>query len=46
MEFRRLFDCVDHQLANFPTEAMLVSKEKGAWIKHSTQEVADTVNAL
>ena len=46
MEFKRLFDCVDHQLANFPTEAMLVAKEKGEWIKHSTQEVADTVNAL
>lgn len=46
MEYRRLFDCVAHQLANFPTDAMLVAKVKGEWVKHSTQEVADTVNAL
>jgi long-chain acyl-CoA synthetase len=46
MEYRRLFDCVAHQLANFPTDAMLVSKIQGEWVKNSTQEVADTVNLL
>ena len=46
MEYRRLFDCVAHQLANFPTDAMLVSKIQGEWVKNSTQQVADTVNLL
>lgn len=46
MEYKRLFDCIEHQLQHFPTEEMLVAKVNGSWIKHSTQEVADTVNAL
>jgi len=46
MEIKRLFDCIDHQLTNFPQEAMLAGKENGNWRKYSTQEVAQTVNEL
>lgn len=47
MDFvKRLFDCVDHQLANFPKEKMLVAKENGQWRPYSSQEVKNTVNAL
>lgn len=46
MEYRRLFDSVEHQLKHFPTDEMLVSKVNGTWVKHSTREVADTVNSL
>ncbi len=46
MEYKRLFDCIEHQLQHFPTDEMLVSKVNGTWVKHSTQEVAQTVNSL
>lgn len=46
MEYKRLFDCIEHQLKHFPTDAMLVAKVNGNWVKHSTQEVATTVNSL
>ena len=46
MEIKRLFDCIDHQLTNFPQEAMLAGKENGNWRKYSTKEVAQTVNQL
>jgi long-chain acyl-CoA synthetase len=46
MEYKRLFDCIEHQLKHFPTDAMLVAKVNGNWVKHSTQEVAKTVNSL
>jgi long-chain acyl-CoA synthetase len=46
MESKRLFDCIEHQLANFPQEAMFAAKENGAWKKYPTTEVASTVNAL
>jgi long-chain acyl-CoA synthetase len=46
MEYKRLFDCIEHQLKHFPTDAMLVAKVNGSWVKHSTQEVAKTVNSL
>jgi long-chain acyl-CoA synthetase len=42
----RLFDCIDHQLAKFPKEDMLVAKEKGVWRKYSTREVRERVNQL
>ncbi|MEN9656056.1 MAG: hypothetical protein RL311_995, partial [Bacteroidota bacterium] len=29
MEIKRLFDCIDYQLTNFPQEAMLAGKENG-----------------
>lgn len=43
MIIKRLFDCIDHQLQNFPRPDMLVAKEKGEWVKYSTQQVADIV---
>ena len=46
MEPKRLFDCIDHQLNNFPQEVMLAGKENGAWRTYSTTEVAATVNSL
>jgi long-chain acyl-CoA synthetase len=46
MEIKRLFDCIDYQLTNFPQDAMLAGKENGIWRKYSTQEVAQTTNEL
>ncbi|AKD04060.1 long-chain fatty acid--CoA ligase [Pontibacter korlensis] len=43
---KRLFDCLTYQLAAFPLEDMLCSKEDGAWKKYSTQEVYDKVNQI
>jgi long-chain acyl-CoA synthetase len=45
-EPKRLFDCVDVQLKNFPLEDMFAGKENGAWKKYSTQEVIRIVNEL
>jgi long-chain acyl-CoA synthetase len=46
MECKRLFDCIDHQLQNFPKKDMLSAKENGSWKHYSTQEIAKTVNEL
>lgn len=46
MTIKRLFDCLDHQLQHFPQDDMLAAKERGQWVKYSTQQVADTVNRL
>ncbi len=46
MHMKRLFDCLDHQLANFPKKDMLAAKEKGVWTPYSTATVAATVNKL
>jgi len=46
MESKRLFDCIEHQLTQFPQEVMLAGKENGGWRTYSTSEVAGTVNAL
>ena len=43
---KRLFDCLDHQLANFPKQDMLAAKENGIWKTYSTSTVASTVDAL
>lgn len=43
---KRLFDCLDHQLANFPKQDMLAAKENGIWKTYSTSSVASTVDAL
>ncbi|MBU6262335.1 MAG: long-chain fatty acid--CoA ligase [Bacteroidetes bacterium] len=46
MHMKRLFDCLDHQLANFPKQDMLAAKENGIWKTYSTSTVASTVDAL
>lgn len=46
MIIKRLFDCLDHQLLHFPKEDMLAAKEKGEWVKYSTEQVAGIVNRL
>jgi long-chain acyl-CoA synthetase len=46
MECKRLFDCIEHQLNNFPKEDMLSAKENGQWKSYSTKEIAQNVNEL
>lgn len=46
MELKRLFDCIDYQLSNFPKEDMFAAKKNGAWQPYSTMQVRETVNAL
>ena len=46
MNSKRLFDCIDHQLQNFPKPDMLAAKQNGVWVKYSTQMVADIANRL
>ncbi len=43
MDIKRLFDCIDHQLAHFPKPDMLNAKEKGAWKSYGTAEVKSIV---
>lgn len=44
---KRLFDCIDVQLTQFPQEDMFASKEEGGiWRKYSTKEVKETVDRL
>lgn len=43
---KRLFDCLDWQLQNFPLEDMLANKENGQWRKYSTREVIEKVDQL
>lgn len=42
MSSKRLFDCLDHQLQNFPKKDMLAAKENGKWVTYSTETVAET----
>ena len=46
MTNKRLFDCIEHQLQNFPKKDMLAAKENGQWVTYSTQIVAATVDKL
>jgi long-chain acyl-CoA synthetase len=46
MECKRLFDCIEHQLTNFPKVDMLSAKENGQWKSYSTKEIAQNVNEL
>jgi long-chain acyl-CoA synthetase len=41
---KRLFDCLDHQLKNFPKQDMLAAKENGKWVSYSTEAVVEIVN--
>ncbi|WP_299708083.1 long-chain fatty acid--CoA ligase [uncultured Pontibacter sp.] len=43
---KRLFDCIDYQLAQFPLDDMLAAKEQGEWRRYSTAEVKDKVNRI
>ncbi|MBL7730928.1 MAG: long-chain fatty acid--CoA ligase [Chitinophagaceae bacterium] len=43
---QRLFDCIQLQLEKNPLEDMLAGKAGGQWKKHSSAEVAETVNQL
>lgn len=44
MEPKRLFDCLDYQLDNFPLDTLFAAKESGQWKKYSTAEVKEIVN--
>lgn len=46
MTIKRLFDCIDHQLQQFPKQDMLAAKENGQWVTYSTQQVSNTVNSF
>jgi long-chain acyl-CoA synthetase len=46
MKLKRLFDCIDHQLQNFPKPDMLSAKENGQWRSYSTAEVKQIVDSL
>lgn len=46
MEVKRLFDCLDYQLAKFPKEDMLSAKINGSWETFSTKKSQETINAL
>jgi long-chain acyl-CoA synthetase len=46
MNNKRLFDCLEHQLKNFPKKDMLAAKENGEWVSYSTETVAATANQL
>ncbi len=43
---KRLYDCVEYHLEHTPLEDMLATKEKGEWVKYSTQKVASNINNL
>ena len=44
MEVKRLFDCIDHQLKNFPKPDMFAAKEQGEWKSYSTEAVKKIVD--
>ncbi len=46
IEPKRLFDCLELNLEKEPLPDMLVGKENGSWKKHSTTEVAATIEQL
>ena len=46
IEPKRLFDCLELSLEKEPLPDMLVGKENGSWKKHSTTEIAATVEQL
>jgi len=46
MEMKRLFDCIDYQLAHFPKEDMFAAKENGQWKSYSTAEVKVIVDGF
>ena len=46
MKLKRLFDCLDYQLSNFPKDDMLAAKINGSWKHYSTKEVQEKVDAL
>ncbi len=43
---KRLFDCIEFQLAQGALPDMLAAKESGQWKKYSTQQVSEIVNKL
>lgn len=45
-EPKRLFDCIEYNLARNPIPDMLAGKEGGQWKKYSTQQVKEIVNKL
>ena len=45
-EPRRLFDCLQYQLDNFPLDNLLGAKEGGQWKTYSTKQVKEIVDQL
>lgn len=45
-KYSRLFDLLDHQLAEFPQEVCIATKENDTWRSYSTAELIDTSERL
>ncbi len=43
---KRLFDCIEYQLAKFPKTDMLAAKLNGTWQAKSTADIKEAVNSL
>ncbi|MBZ0205135.1 MAG: AMP-dependent synthetase/ligase [Flavobacteriales bacterium] len=43
---KRLFDLLDHQLAEFPQEVCIATKENGTWRSYSTADLVETSERL
>jgi len=46
METKRLFDIPEHQLAHYPRETAIATKEGGAWRGYSTRELIATAERI
>jgi long-chain acyl-CoA synthetase len=44
MEIKRLFDCIYHQLDQYPQEKAFGHRHKGEWKYYSTQEMVEKIN--
>ena len=42
MTVRRLFDLIPQQIAKYPKDDALATKENGAWITYSSERVQET----
>ncbi len=46
MEIKRLHDIPEYQLARYPKETAIATKEDGAWKSYSTRELIDTAERI
>jgi long-subunit acyl-CoA synthetase (AMP-forming) len=45
-EPKRLFDCINYQLENYPKDDMLAAREGGLWKTYSTKDIRQKVDSL
>lgn len=46
MKLQRLFDLLEYQATHYPQEDAFVKKEKGEWIKYSTEDAVQHANSI